>query len=441
MGFCSNCGNQLPDDAKFCGKCGTPVSAQNGINIESRVVYQNSVEQSSTQKSINETATPFSGDYSETTNKVNEEVAPQPKPLPWVLLGVAAIILSVLAWVVKSTTATIVIAIGAIALSVFLLLKKAKPKALPIVAIVISGILIVAWCVHWTFFESIEDEEVTYQKVTFKGLEFTIPTYYKLGDNGNTNLDVYSVDKGKMGAFLVFGYGNAYDSGSAAAQLPSYISQLDEYQGDIDKYIDQGLDEAIKVGIDNIKGYNVEYVKDLYLAGTKAKEYKCASDMEGYTINVLAVASIDIMTGDIYFIIMGEDVEAENKYLSEFDGIIASAKYIDETKNNSNVSKRSYQNPSQNKQVTNGVSPDFKETMDSYENFFNDYIDFMKKYTDEGSSANAFSMLADYSEFMAKYADMMNNMANIDTSTLSAADSAYYLEVTARIYQKLAELQ
>ena len=138
---------------------------------------------------------------------------------------------------------------------------------------------------------------------------------------------------------------------------------------------------------------------------------------------------------------MGEDVEAENKYLSEFDGIIASAKYIDETKNNSNVSKRSYQNPSQNKQVTNGVSPDFKETMDSYENFFNDYIDFMKKYTDEGSSANAFSMLADYSEFMAKYADMMNNMANIDTSTLSAADSAYYLEVTARIYQKLAELQ
>ena len=27
MKFCSNCGAQLPDDAQFCGSCGTPVSA------------------------------------------------------------------------------------------------------------------------------------------------------------------------------------------------------------------------------------------------------------------------------------------------------------------------------------------------------------------------------------------------------------------------------
>ena len=30
MGFCKQCGSELPEDARFCEKCGTPVSANSG---------------------------------------------------------------------------------------------------------------------------------------------------------------------------------------------------------------------------------------------------------------------------------------------------------------------------------------------------------------------------------------------------------------------------
>ncbi len=446
MRFCTNCGNQLPDNVKFCGKCGTPVPSDDETLTESSAMPRVQSEEPIILENVTVTNTPQSTVYPEFSNNVNEGAGAQHKEIPRVWLGIGAIVLSVLAWIVKSTVATIVIAVGALALSIFLLIKKAKPKALPIVAIVISGFLLIAWCVQWTVFDREDDKEVTYQKVTFKELEFTIPSYYELGESSTSDMDVYNAGKGKMFAFLDIGYGDAYnDGGATAAQLSSYAFLLEDYQDEIDTFVDQGLDEAIKAGISNINGYNVEYVKDLYLAGTKAKEYRCTCDYEGYTVNTMMVGSIDIMTGDFYYLILGESAEAENKYISEFDGIIASAKYIDETRNNSNVTKgisqKNSNNDSNNNSSDSGVSPDFKETMDSYEEFFNEYVDFMKKYTEEGSSANAFSMLADYSEFMTKYADMMTKMSEIDTNNLSPADSAYYLEVTARIYQKLAELQ
>ncbi len=83
------------------------------------------------------------------------------------------------------------------------------------------------------------------------------------------------------------------------------------------------------------------------------------------------------------------------------------------------------------------VTPEFKELMDSYEHFFDEYVDFMKKYKD---STNQISMLADMTEYMTKYSDMLSKLESVDDSELSAADSVYYLEVSRRIMKKLAEI-
>lgn len=64
--------------------------------------------------------------------------------------------------------------------------------------------------------------------------------------------------------------------------------------------------------------------------------------------------------------------------------------------------------------------------MDSYEQFFDQYVEFMKKYKDSGDSI---SMLADYTKMMQQYTDTMNKLNAIDQNSLSAADEAYYLEV------------
>lgn len=86
---------------------------------------------------------------------------------------------------------------------------------------------------------------------------------------------------------------------------------------------------------------------------------------------------------------------------------------------------------------SNGVTQSFKEAMDSYEEFFSEYFDFIKKYSE---SDNPMLMLADYARFMSRYPDMIEKMEALDDEEdLSAADAAYYLEVTSRIYRKLGE--
>lgn len=84
-----------------------------------------------------------------------------------------------------------------------------------------------------------------------------------------------------------------------------------------------------------------------------------------------------------------------------------------------------------------GVSPDFKATMDEYEAFFNEYCDFMESYSQNPSDP---MLIAEYASMMSQYSDTMAALEAIDESSLSAADSAYYLEVQTRINQRLLEV-
>lgn len=85
--------------------------------------------------------------------------------------------------------------------------------------------------------------------------------------------------------------------------------------------------------------------------------------------------------------------------------------------------------------LIDGMRPEFKETMDSYEAFFDEYVAFMQKYTEDTSSA--LSMLGDYTKFMTQYADAMEKMDALGEEDLNDAELKYYIEVTGRINQKL----
>ena len=83
------------------------------------------------------------------------------------------------------------------------------------------------------------------------------------------------------------------------------------------------------------------------------------------------------------------------------------------------------------------VSADFKATMDSYEEFFDEYVDFMQRYKENPTDTE---LLMEMSEMMTKEADMLRKLEAMDQSTMTTAEAAYYLEVTARINQKLASV-
>lgn len=96
------------------------------------------------------------------------------------------------------------------------------------------------------------------------------------------------------------------------------------------------------------------------------------------------------------------------------------------------------ENPNSENSFNAAVSPEFKEAMDSYEAFFDEYCNFMKKYSNADSTAQM-SMLTDYINYMAKYIDMMEKLGSIENN-LSEKEALYYAEVTARIYKKLMEI-
>lgn len=84
------------------------------------------------------------------------------------------------------------------------------------------------------------------------------------------------------------------------------------------------------------------------------------------------------------------------------------------------------------------VTPEFKQTMDAYEKFYDDYIAFMKKYN--SGEGDMMSMLNDYMTMMSNLEEWSRKIDAIDESKLSVADDAYYLLVTLRIEQKLLSM-
>lgn len=120
---------------------------------------------------------------------------------------------------------------------------------------------------------------------------------------------------------------------------------------------------------------------------------------------------------------------------SEFDELITIG---DNKKKLKKTINEIYKNDrSRETKADNAVTPEFKKLMDGYEEFFNDYVDFMKNYN---NSTDALSMLSDYMEFLTKYAEMISDIEAIDTDSLSLADLAYYMEVYGRIMKKIAEV-
>lgn len=84
-----------------------------------------------------------------------------------------------------------------------------------------------------------------------------------------------------------------------------------------------------------------------------------------------------------------------------------------------------------------GIRPEFQQAMDSYEAFIDEYIDFMERY--EQSDGSDLTLLADYADYMSRYADMMADFDAWNSEDMTTEESLYYLEVQARVSQKLLE--
>ncbi len=85
-----------------------------------------------------------------------------------------------------------------------------------------------------------------------------------------------------------------------------------------------------------------------------------------------------------------------------------------------------------------GMRPEFKEAMDSYEAFYDEYCDFMLKYSQNPSDL---SLIQQYSAMNARLAEMTDAFNAWETEGgMNTAEATYYAEVSFRVAQKLADV-
>lgn len=158
------------------------------------------------------------------------------------------------------------------------------------------------------------------------------------------------------------------------------------------------------------KGFTVDY--------DKGDDYYRAKNSEGWSVSI-KYEGFNIMSIDI------------DKPSSSSTDNTATAPAAPETE------KAAEENKANDKQLVNGMRKDFKEAMDSYEAFMNEYVEFVKKYQ---SNPNDAKLLADYAKYMSKYADMCDKFDKWESENLNTTEQAYYIDVQARVSKKLLEV-
>lgn len=87
--------------------------------------------------------------------------------------------------------------------------------------------------------------------------------------------------------------------------------------------------------------------------------------------------------------------------------------------------------------LVDGMRPEFKEAMDSYEAFYDEYCEFMKAYSENPYDL---TLLGQYAEIVEKATEAEEAFEEWDNDDLNDAELKYYLEVSSRISQKLLDV-
>lgn len=93
--------------------------------------------------------------------------------------------------------------------------------------------------------------------------------------------------------------------------------------------------------------------------------------------------------------------------------------------------------PSPEPAAEDGLRPEFKDAMDSYEAFYNEYCEVLKKYM---ANPSDLSILGKYMDLMGKLSDMDAKFEAWESEDLNAEELKYYMDVNNRVMKKLLDI-
>ena len=213
-----------------------------------------------------------------------------------------------------------------------------------------------------------------------------------------------------------------WPSSTVGNMLPAPKSTTGKFSYGLDDSFFVYVSETSKADYDqyvadcSANGFNIDYDKgDTYYRADNADGYHISLEYEGNNIMTVEIEA------------------AKNSDTSTTESAT--------TEPSAETTAPSESNPTETKPndtgLVDGMRKDFKDAMDSYEAFIDEYVAFMKKYSDNPSDV---SLLADYTKYMSKYADMVEKFDKWESEDLNDAELAYYIDVQARVSKKLLEV-
>lgn len=449
MAFCGNCGNQLPEGMKFCPNCGTAVAnIENPLSIEPE-------DRKTVGNAVNEfQPIPHQIPMMNTRAMTIDPRTIPPRPETWLdkygkFFGIPIFILSILDFMTDPPIFTIILSIMLISGSVFCLARKFKLKFFPIAAIVLSTICLIAGVFQAKkmglfrtpedseYVESLSDREdqpaIAIEKsnevkdnakadkeVTYGNVVFNIPGKYLEKTQSLANEDIYET-KDELAMF---------DMGLYDGSIDGSIFRSSEAQS--------LLESEFKTWIDGkIGSTTFETSQYRTVAGLDCIELKYSGTMDAANVKCTLAIINDEASNKMIPILHVYYDHVSNDYGSDLDTMLNGARSL---AGSTTVQDKAGSDASAGKSNTSadGVDPKLKAALDEYEAFMNEYVDFMNKYSSD--PGNALSMISDYTDMLAKYSDFATKINGMDTSNMSKADYAYYLDTLNRVEKKLLDV-
>lgn len=214
-----------------------------------------------------------------------------------------------------------------------------------------------------------------------------------------------------------------WPTGKAGKLVPAPKSTSGNFSYEYDDhFLVYVADSSIEDYNDYIKlcsesGFNVDY--------EKGDDYYWAHNSDGWYLKIKYVG----------FDIMSIEIELPDDEDYDFDDDEDDDDDEEETTKETTTKKEKETTA----QLVDGMRPEFKEAMDSYESFMTDYVDFMIKYK---NNTNVISYMADYAQYTKKYSEFVKDFEKWDSidGDMNSAETAYYIDVQARVSKKLLEL-
>ena len=217
-----------------------------------------------------------------------------------------------------------------------------------------------------------------------------------------------------------------WPGGTAGSMLPAPKSSTGRYQYEYDDHFFVYVGDTTKADYDAYVaacsdcGFNVDYNKgDTHYYADNAEKWHLSLNYEGNSTMSIQISA------------PSEAKETQTQAASETTAGTAE-ETPETTQPNTEAAAIATEAAS-----TGGIRPEFKEAMDAYEAYYDEYCDFMVSYQ---KNPTDLKLVAQYGQLLTRMAEVNEAFEKWDESEMNNDELKYYLEVNSRVTQKLLEV-